>query len=337
MPGYAADEQVKEKFTWPADTWLKLHAGRTVLLQIHTNFMPENTRGLWRHDVMLPKHDRPTPVPCPGNGCPLCAYNREKGKDATGKYPFPSRRVGFAIGSIHAEIQAGKWVWLDPLEQGLIEKGPEFWATLTAAETNANQPDELEPDKPLLDRDWTQWLIRLECTNNGVKAKAVAPKPQHPLWDMSADRVTYYLGLYELRCKPWNDLDGLLQRVLTRQGKAQGTVQVQAVAVDAAGNGEVDDIDFDEEKPAAPAPAKPALPAAAAPPAPGGFDGLTRGQMMTRFDQACRRVAGDANWRGFRLGHLKKHYQVTSPVDLSDDQLKQEITSMEARAVEQQA
>jgi len=337
MPGYAADEQVKEKFTWPADTWLKLHAGRTVLLQIHTNFMPENTRGLWRHDVMLPKHDRPTPVPCPGNGCPLCAYNREKGKDATGKYPFPSRRVGFAIGSIHAEIQAGKWVWLDPLEQGLIEKGPEFWATLTAAETNANQPDELEPDKPLLDRDWTQWLIRLECTNNGVKAKAVAPKPQHPLWDMPADRVTYYLGLYELRCKPWNDLDGLLQRVLTRQGKAQGTVQVQAVAVDAAGNGEVDDIDFDEEKPAAPAPAKPALPAAAAPPAPGGFDGLTRGQMMTRFDQACRRVAGDANWRGFRLGHLKKHYQVTSPVDLSDDQLKQEITSMEARAVEQQA
>jgi len=333
MPGYAADEQAREKFKWPADTWLKLHAGRTVLLQIHTNFMPENTRGLWRHDVMLPRHDKPSPVPCPGNDCPLCAYNREKGKDATGKYPFPSRRVGFAIGSIHAEIQANKWVWLDPLEQGLIEKGPEFWATLTAAETNANQPDELEPDKPLLERDWTQWLIKMECTSNGIKAKAVAPRSQHPLWDMPADRVTYYLELYELRCKPWDDLDGLLQRILARQGKAQGqgTAQRQAVTVAAADNGEVDDIDFDEEKPVAPTPStdKPA--------SPGGFDGLTRGQMMTRFDQACHKVAGEANWRGFRLGHLKKHYQVTSPVDLSDNQLKEEILLMEARAVEQQA
>jgi len=349
MPGYAADEQVKEKFTWPADTWLKLHAGRTVLLQIHTSFMPEDTRGLWRHDVLLPKHDRPTPVPCPGRSgenCPLCQYNLQKGRDDKGKFPFPSRRVGFAIGSIHGEWQKGKLIWFEQPEQGLIEKGPEFWNTLKALEDSVSTPDELEPDKALLLPDWTLWFIGLECTDSGVKAKAYAPSSQHPLWDMPADRVTYYLELYELRCKPWNDLDGLLQRVLTRQGKAQGTVQAQAAAVDAAGNGEVDDIDFDEEKPAAPAPAKPQITVSYGKPVEGLIGKVeapapptdrppTRGDWLSRLDRAYHLVYGD-NYRLIVPKHLAKMGK-KSPTDFTDQELADEIIRMETKSAKQQA
>lgn len=360
MPGYVADpQQGRERFKWPDDTWLDLHVGRTVLLQIHTPFMPEGTNGLWRHDIMLPKREKPTPVPCPGSDCPLCGYNQQVGRDANGKYPFPSRRVGFAIGSIHAEMRDGKWLWFDFPEEGLIEKGPETWATLTTAERQAAEEDEMEPNKVLMEQDWTQWLFRLECTSNGIKAKAVPPPAKHPLHEMAEGRIAYYMELYDRRCRPWDDMEGLLRRQLAQRGQpvTAPISQTEAGTEEESDEG-LDDIDFSTPPP--PTLFSPLVPAAKLKPAPFGkpvsdlvgnveadpatkqaiasayaeLDTLKTYQLLNKLEQLYRRYYGP-QYTFAVPKHLKKLGKA-SVKDFTDEELRDEIIDFETRAKAQE-
>jgi hypothetical protein len=158
MPGHSA-QAVRDDFVYPKDTWL--HTPKTPhVVQIHTAFWPEGKSGIWGHMVMLPKKQYPTWVPCPGGECPLCKANK-----AADPKPFPPRTLGWAVGSLLADVTSvqtkvnldgvemmasvNKFFPHSPIPMGLIEKGNMFWGKLDELE-QATEP-----------HDWREWAVKV--------------------------------------------------------------------------------------------------------------------------------------------------------------------------------
>ena len=246
MPGF--NDQDTNRFKWPEDTWLAMPpSGNTFLLQLHTSFMPEDSRGVWGHQVTLPKKDRPVWCPCPRNDkegipCLLCEANAafvENYPKADKKdKPYPMRTQGFAIGSLVAVAKGVTWEWLNPPKHGLVERGPEFWKTLAALEMKAAEPpSELSPNKAVLPDDWRKWYIKVTTSKDGITGEIYPAPAAHPLIEMDMERLAYYGDLFQKRIQPWDDIKGLIERSLTNREPAPAaspTTPAQAPASDPA-------------------------------------------------------------------------------------------------------
>ncbi len=215
MPGYTPTAAQTKREPFPPDTWLKLSAGVTHLVDFHTVLIPEG--GQWVHDIVLPGNKYPTAVPCVGKdaGCPVCSYNASMEK--ADRYKSGLRH--FCIASVLGEFREGAFTKYPAPKTGLVEKRSGFWDALALAEQRAAHPDELE-DAEALEQDWRKWHVKVTISESRPITYTLEPrKPTDrlPLYPLSEGVLARYMALAERLMTPWDNVDGLLKRVREHQ------------------------------------------------------------------------------------------------------------------------
>jgi hypothetical protein len=179
--------------------------------------------GLWGHNIMLPNRKYPAYSACAKSDnsdaeCPLCNENA-KYKIREDK-PFGMRRLGWAIGTIVAQVEQGKLTWGENPQSGLVEKGVEFWKELTRAELEAAKSDELNPNKVVLEPDWRTFLFKVTVKEKGIAAEAIPVPKSHPRPILTEDQLSYWMDLFSKRIQPWDGLDRIAEKQREQREKA---------------------------------------------------------------------------------------------------------------------